>query len=111
MPAIQQNFDMYAGETIQLPATITYASSGALVDFSAATITFRIKRGSTTLLSKTVGSGITVTGSGTFTVTIDTGDTTSMSGNYSYEIRATLASGTVSTMIVGTIYVATTEVP
>lgn len=111
MATTNQNFQMFADETKVLSFTVTNESTGALVDFTGATITFRVKRGSTTLFSKTVGSGISVTGTGTFTVTIATGVTTSMSGNYSFECRATLGDGTVTTMATGTMQVLTTEIP
>lgn len=109
MAAQAQNFRLYAGETKTITVTATNEQTGALLDFSGATIVWKVKQGSTTILTKqTGGSGISVTGTGIFTITIDTGDTTSLSGNYPHECRATLADGTVATLLVGTMTVDTT---
>ncbi len=108
MAVTNQNHQMFAGETKSIAVTVTNEATGALVDFTAATVTWRIKRGSTTILSKTVGAGITV---GTLTIALATGDSTSLSGNYSHELRATLADGTVTTLFTGMLFVLTTEIP
>lgn len=98
----KQDFSIFAGETKTLSVTSTTESTGALIDFTGATITWILKNGSTTVLTKTVGSGITVTGTGTFTIALTAVNTTGLSGFYQHECRTTLADGTVSTLFTGT---------
>ena len=105
------NFTMVAGETMTLNVTSIYETTGALVDFTGATITWVMKQGSTTILTKTVGVGITVTGLGTFDIALATGNTTGLSGEYQHECRATLADGTVTTLFRGTATLEPTIIP
>lgn len=106
MPTRDQNHQMVAGETKVFTVTCTNLATGALVDFSGAVITWKVKRGSTTVLSKS-GS---VTGTGIFTITLAGSDTTSLSGRYSHECRATLGDGTVATLFTGDLVVDVAQV-
>lgn len=110
MATLNQNHSMFAGETKTFSVTCTSVSTGALVDFTAATITWSLfPNGSTTAtLTKTVGAGITVTGTGTFTITLSASNTSSLLGTYIHQCRATLSDGTVTTLFSGTINVSAT---
>ena len=103
MAKYNQNHTMRAGETKTIRVTVRNRATGALVSFTSATITWTVKQNSTTLVTKTVGSGITVISTGIFDMTLDTGDTTTASGDYTHEVRGTLADGTVTSMTLGTI--------
>ena len=102
------NFDLYAGETITLVVDVVDKDAeDAAVSLTSATGTFIVKRNGTTLFTKTVGSGITLSTAvtGRMTITISAANTSSASGAYPYQCRMTLADGTVSTVMVGTMTV------
>lgn len=107
-----QDFDLYAGETKTVGVTIRNKSaSNALVDLSGASMTWVARRGSSTAISKTIGGGITVTGTGTCDIALAAGDSTSLSGEYEHEARVTLASGTIATHMIGKMTVHATIIP
>lgn len=87
-----QDFEMYAGDTAILNFSVSMAGTltGATIKWVMSTIT------------KTIGSGITVTGDRTFTVTLSPADTTSLAGSYPHEAEITDSSGNVSTVARGT---------
>lgn len=102
------NFDLYAGETVTLVIdVIDKDANDAAVDLTGATGTWVAKRNGTTLFSKTVGSGITLSTSvtGRMSVAISAANTSSASGAYEYQCRMTLSDGTVSTVQTGTMTV------
>lgn len=102
------DFDLYAGETVTLVIDVVDKDAeDAAKDLTGATGTFIVKRSGTTLFSKTVGSGITLSTSvtGRMTVSISAANTSSASGTYSYQCRMTLADGTVVTVIAGSMTV------
>lgn len=105
-----QDFTMFEEETRTLDVS-AYDEDDALIDFSGATITWRVKDGNTTILTKTVGSGITVTGTGTFSIALDSADTLGLSGDYQHECVAVLADTTRDTLFTGTLTVEPTLVP
>lgn len=97
------NHVMFAGDTKVFTVTNRKESDNSLVDFTAATISWVMVQAGTTALSKSVGSGIAVTATGIFTITLTSANTTSLSGDYQHEATATLADGTVATLFTGTI--------
>lgn len=102
------NFDLFAGETVTLVIDVADKDNNdEAVDLTSATGTWVAKRNGTTLFSKTVGSGITLstTVTGRMSVSISAANTSSASGAYEYQCRITLADGTVSTVQTGTMTV------
>ena len=74
------NFDLYAGETVTVVIDVKDKDDeDAAVDLTSATGTFIVKRNGTTLFSKTVGSGITLstTVTGRMSVAISAANTSS----------------------------------
>lgn len=108
-----QNHTMVEKETKVFTVDVVDQDDGAAVDLTSATITWRVKEGSTTKFSKTVGSGITLTSptTGRFTITLATGDTSGLSGQYEHECRATLSDGTITTLFTGRLVVQPTLIP
>lgn len=101
-----QDITLFAGETKVITDTVRTLSTGALTSFTGATsIIFTLKQAGAAVLTKTEGSGITVISTGVLTVTLTAANTTSLLGEYQYEIRATLSDGTVTTFTTGTITV------
>ena len=97
MTSEDQNFELYAGEEKE-PFTITVRDgAGALVDLTGATITWIVKRtedDAAGLITKAVGSGITLsnqtTHKGEFTITLESEDTADLGGaSYYHEARVT----------------------
>lgn len=84
---------LFRGETLSIQATIRDAN-GALADLSAATIQWKVRRSpdSLALITKGVGTGITVTGLGTITIAVLATDTAEMYGRYRHECRVTIGS-------------------
>lgn len=82
---------MYAGDTLILEITAK-DSDGSALDLSGLTLKWSLARTntSTALLTKTVGSGITVTDAalGKFKVELTPSDTDKFSGEYYHEVRA-----------------------
>lgn len=103
MAEFNQNHTMFAGETKTITVTCRVRSTNALIDFTGATaLTWKAVRGSTAHITKTPSGN----SSGVLTITLATGDTTSMSGEYAHECRVTLADTSVVTLFSGvlTIY-------
>lgn len=101
-------FDLYAGETVTLVIDVVDKDNDdEAVDLTGATVTWIAKRSGTTLFTKTVGSGITLSTSvtGRMSVSISASNTSSASGAYEYQCRVTLSDGTVSTVQTGTMTV------
>lgn len=104
MADTDQNITLYAGEIKTVSVTVTDLNAGAVEDLTSATISWKVKSGTTTALSKTVGSGITLDSdptTGVFTISLQAADTSSLSGTYSHEARVTLSDGTVATLFTG----------
>ena len=81
---------MYAGDTLILEITAK-DSDGTALDLTGLTVKWSLARVNTSpaLLTKTVGSGITVTNAalGQFKVELTPTDTASFSGEYYHEVR------------------------
>lgn len=97
------NYTMFAGETKTITVTSRDDDTNALIDFTSATIEWTLQQAGTEVLNKTQASGISVTGTGIFTITLSSANTTGFSGEYGHECRATLQDGTVATLFTGTI--------
>lgn len=111
MAYVNQNIDLYAGEIRSVVVTVDDLNSGSVEDLTSATISWKVKQGSTTALSKTVGSGITLASdptTGVFTISLQAADTSSLVGVYSHEGRVTLSDGTIATMFTGSFVVRAT---
>lgn len=106
-----QNHSMAAGETKSISIPCVAESTGVAIDFTAATVAWTVKnRSGTTIISKTLISGISASG-GTLTISLATGDTTnSMTGSNPHECWALLASGTNTLLFDGSLTVRATIV-
>ena len=112
MAAPINNHTMFAGETRTFTVTSRDDATGALIDFTSATIEWIVKDASgASVIDKTVGSGITVTATGVFTISLATAATSSLSGDYAHECVTVLADGTRATLFTGTLHVNPTLVP
>jgi hypothetical protein len=98
---MNQNFEMYAGDTKYLDYSIIM--DGVL---AGSTIEWVLFDGAGVLkVTKATSSGITITGDRTFRVTLSPSDTTSLLGVYSHETEVTDASTNVSTVSAGTVLI------
>lgn len=86
MTRTNQDLTMFQQETRNILCEFR-DENGALVDLGSATITWvaRATTPASNVLSKTVGAGISVTGTGAFTITLSQADTASLSGVYYHE--------------------------
>ena len=99
-----QDFLMWSGDDKTITVTV-YDNDDVVVDITGATITWELSLNvdSAALISKTVGSGITLSDptNGVFTITLDPTDTDSLSGRYYHEAEITDSSGDISTALIG----------
>jgi hypothetical protein len=102
----QQDIEMFSGDDKSLAVTV-YAEDGITpVDITGFTVTWILSArptGSVAIVTKTVGSGITLTdpGNGVFTVTLADTDTDALLGKYYHQARITDQSGNKSTVLFG----------
>ncbi len=104
MPDTSQDIEVYAGEIRSIVVTVTNNNDRAVEDLTSASVSWKVKSGSTTVISKSVGSGIALASdptTGVFTISLQAADTSSLSGVYAHEARVTLADGTIATVSVG----------
>jgi hypothetical protein len=103
-----QNAELWEGEYKTLAVSVVDASSVA-VNLTGATITWKLttqQGGGTTLLTKTIGSGITVVSAagGTLTITFAAVDTVDLGGlTYYHELEITDASSHPEIGFIGTV--------
>lgn len=94
----------HSGDSLDITVTVNDPEGNA-VDISGTAITFVIHNSETdtTEVSKTVGSGITITNgsAGRFEVAIDPSDTESLSGAHDIEAQVVESDGTVATVLTG----------
>ena len=104
MTIVGQNYTMFSGDSKVITVTVTDAD-GAAVNLTGATISYVIFDDGSATITKTVGSGITVTdaAAGTFTITLAASDTASLAGAYYHECQVTDSSGNISTIFTGTV--------
>lgn len=93
-----QAVEVWVGEDVVLQYGPIKDSSGSNIDFTGATITWRMTTnpgGGTSILTKTTGSGITlISGNTTFEVAIaDTDLASVVAKTYYHEVQVTLSSG------------------
>jgi hypothetical protein len=109
MTMLKQDVKNYvSGDT--LPINVTAKDeTGAILDLTGAALVYEVSTGEEPtqppMLTKTIGSGITVVSAaaGTFTITLTAGETASMvTGNYFHECEVTI-SGAVYTLFQGVI--------
>ena len=104
MTYASQDILIYSGDDKVITVTV-YDNDDAIVDITGVTITWQLSQNvsSAALITKTVGSGITLSDptSGVFTITLDPADTNSLSGRYYHECEITDSSSDVSTGFVG----------
>ena len=107
---IPQDFEIVSGDNSSVQFDVTN-QSGAVVDITSATATWALARRnhSTTLVSKTVGDGITIVDgpNGVLLVSLDQTDTASLSGDYYHELQIVQSSGRKTTAAYGTASVLT----
>lgn len=105
------NLTMFAGETRTLVVTVT-DQDGAAVDLTDADITYVLDLA--TPITKTVGSGITITGAlaGEFEIALAQADTVAIDTDRSikHECKALLQSGEVLTVFYGTVVVKDSQI-
>jgi hypothetical protein len=106
---------MHSGDTMTLEVTVN-DSAGSPLDISAGAFTWVLSKKSTTaveprgaaLVSKTLGSGVSFTNTGTdglCEVLIDPADTAALAGVFYHEFQVTIA-GVVSTVLFGSVTIA-----
>ena len=105
MTNTDQLLRLTSGDTARLEVVVT-DDLGSPKDISGASIRWALtdRRGTSTILEKTVGDGITITApdAGEFEVLVDPADTADLSGRYRHEAEVTDAYGNVSTVLSGT---------
>lgn len=99
MTATGQNFSMYQGDTRKLNVTVL-----GVQDLSTSDLTWvaYVPRTEQVVLTKIVGSGITISGSSNvFRLDLEPTDTLSLLGYYKHECELRDAGGNISTIFVG----------
>ena len=99
-----QNIEIYQGDTRTLTVTV-YDLDGKITSISGASIKWVVyKRSSGTIyISKTVGSGITITdgANGLFEIALPRDDTLNLLGRYNHECELKDGSNNYSTIFTG----------
>lgn len=107
MTSLSQNVTMWSGDSKKLRFTVI-DDAGAAKNLTGAAIVWKAAKtagSSTALITKSVGSGITITDptGGLFEVRLDPADTASLSGDFYHEAQVTDALGDVATVAIGRI--------
>ncbi len=110
-----QDVEMIAGDTRNLNITVFDEDNGGNKNIANATIKWVLynEETDTTTLTKTLGSGITITNGlfGQFTVAITPANTVSLTpGVYYHEVEVTDETGNVSTVLTGHITINPTRI-
>jgi hypothetical protein len=98
-----RHFTLWAGDDVTLSATAT-DSAGAAVNLTGSTLSWTLSDGNVARVTKTTSDGITVTSAanGTFTVSLDTADTSDLeAGTYRHRATVTDASSNITTVLDG----------
>lgn len=97
MAGITKTITIVAGEDVTITFTAIKNAAGSTIDFTgASSATYRISTamgGGSTILSKTIGSGISTPGT-SFTVSLTDTDTDITPGRYYHECKITVGSTT-----------------
>lgn len=105
-----QDFSMHSGDNRDLQVTIKDAA-GAVVNITGAALTWALSKGNgsdgprgTALVTKTVGSGITIVdgANGRADIVLVPADTEALAGDYYHELQL-VAGGSSSTVLYGTV--------
>lgn len=101
-----QDFALYSGDSKKLNASIVDENNAPL-NLTNATFKWVLANDTATVLSKSIGNGITITNApyGQCTISITTADTQSLSGTYIHEARVTDSNGNSSIVFSGTVTV------
>lgn len=113
MTLINQDVEMYAGDTKQLLVSVT-TPTGGVVDLTGATIKYVAVRGTAPVIQKSTTSGnimVTDAVNGKYTIKLDPADTNALLGKYPHESEVTDALGNVSTVLKGTLKVLQSYIP
>lgn len=114
MTRVAQNFDMIAGDTLNLNVTV-YDENGVNKDIANSTIKWVLydEATDTAVLTKTTSSDIAITNGlyGQFTVPLSPANTVSVApGVYYHEAEVTDSSGNVSTVLIGHVTINPTRI-
>lgn len=113
MALINQDVEMYSGDTKQLLVAVT-TPTGTPVDLTGSIIKYMAVRGTAPVIQKSTTSGniiITDAVKGKYTVKLDPADTRDLLGKYPHESEVTDALGNVSTVLKGTLKVLQSYIP
>lgn len=107
MTKINEDFTLHAGEPRTL--TIPITSNGVAVDVTGYTATWVLSASdefTSPVLTKTVGSGITLNSTSGFIVAMDAADSSALAGKYYHKLTATDGNSVPSVVTTGqvTIY-------
>lgn len=102
------DFIMTAGDTKLIDVSVTEVSNNNPTDISSATIAWKVTRSlrpsATVSISKSTSSGISITSGsgGTFRITLNAADTSSLTpGDYYHEAQVSFSDGEVATVLKG----------
>jgi hypothetical protein len=99
------DFSMTRGDTKLIDVSVTEISDGSATTISGATINWKATKShrSSAVISKaTGGSGIAITGTNTFRITLNAADTSSLTpGDYYHEAQVSFSDGEVATVLKG----------
>ena len=109
-PTAQNVTDLVSGNDRTINVTVTTAAGVAVSLAGAGAIVWKVYgnlRGVTVLITKSVGSGITVTNAaaGLFSIALSAADTESLEGEYRHEGELTDSTGAITTIFAGRIVV------
>jgi hypothetical protein len=105
MTTINQDFQLYAGDDRVLSCSVVDSTGAAqsLVGITSLIWTLRTAPGATALLTKGIGTGITVTNAagGLYTIALDTLNTATLSGRYYHKAVLTDSVADITTIMEG----------
>lgn len=106
-------FELHAGDSRTLEVTVTDEDSNVVVDITDCDVFWVVSRvlGSASLLTKQVGTGITVVDApaGRFDIQLDSDDTQELQGSYYHESRMIDDTGAISTILSGSLTITQTQ--
>jgi len=99
------DFFITAGDTKTIAVTVIEKDDGSATDITSATIAWKVAQSlrSPVLISKSTSDGISITSGtgGTFTITVNSADTSSLKGDYYHECQITFADSEIATVLKG----------
>ena len=98
------DFSMTRGDTKLIDVSVTEVSDGSATTISGATIAWKATKThrSSASISKSKSSGIAITGTNTFRITLDAADTSSLTpGDYYHEAQVSFSDNEVATVLKG----------